>query len=100
MRKIIFTLVLWATSTFTYSQHLADNWYFGVLAGISFTTGVPVAVPGGALVTNEGCSSASDSSGNLLFYTDGITVWNKNNTPMPNGTRLFGGTSAISKSHA
>lgn len=94
MKKIIFTLLLFVFTTFTYSQHSADNWYFGVLAGISFTTGTPVAVSGGVLVTNEGCSSASDSSGNLLFYTDGITVWNKNNSAMLNGTGLFGGTSA------
>src|SRR5690606_33959812 len=31
-----------------------------------------------------------DREGNLLFYTNGIKVWNKNHGIMPNGTGLFG----------
>ncbi|MCC6690103.1 MAG: hypothetical protein IT235_01095, partial [Bacteroidia bacterium] len=38
----------------------------------------------------EGSSSISDASGNLLFYTDGYTVWNKNDVQMANGTGLKG----------
>ena len=94
MKKIILTSILLIACGIVYSQHLADNWYFGVNAGINFNNGIPTAVSGGALVTNEGCSSATDSLGNLLFYTDGISVWDKNNVIMPNGTGLFGGTSA------
>jgi len=33
----------------------------------------------------------SDSVGNLLFYSDGQTVWNRNHLPMPNGTGLHAG---------
>ena len=40
--------------------------------------------------TNGGSASISDNDGNLLFYTDGITVWNRNHEVMPNGTGLFG----------
>ncbi len=39
---------------------------------------------------SEGCSSISDSRGNLLFYTDGVTVWNKQNKMMRNGKGLKG----------
>ena len=35
--------------------------------------------------------SVSDSLGNLLFYSDGQTVWNRNHQTMPNGTGLHGG---------
>jgi hypothetical protein len=42
----------------------------------------------------EGSASISDASGNLLFYTDGITVWNKNNSVMVNGTGLYAGSSS------
>jgi gliding motility-associated-like protein len=38
----------------------------------------------------EGTSSISDSLGNLLFYTDGITVWNKLHATMDNGDSLLG----------
>jgi len=72
----------------------ADKWYFGVNAGIDFAGATPVALNNGALNTNEGCSSASDGSGNLLFYTDGITVWDSTHTPMPNGTGLLAGSSS------
>lgn len=36
----------------------------------------------------EACASISDSAGNLLFYTNGEKVWNKNHEVMPNGEGL------------
>ncbi len=53
-----------------------------------------MALTDGELNTIEGCSSISDYNGNLLFYTDGITIWNRNHQPMPNGTGLGGHTSS------
>ncbi len=38
----------------------------------------------------EGCASIADASGNLLFYTDGVTVYNQSNAVMANGTGLNG----------
>ncbi|MFN5209078.1 MAG: hypothetical protein ACK5D8_06255, partial [Bacteroidota bacterium] len=44
----------------------------------------------------EGTASIADkNTGALLFYTDGITVWNALNQPMPNGTNL-GGSDVLS----
>lgn len=43
---------------------------------------------------SEGCASFSDTSGNLLFYTDGITIWDKTHNPMPNGTGMHGNNSS------
>lgn len=40
--------------------------------------------------TPAGCASVSDDNGNLLFYTNGKTVWNKNHQIMQNGADLFG----------
>jgi len=37
---------------------------------------------------NYGLASISDASGNLLFYTDGKTVWNKNHAVMQNGSNI------------
>ena len=76
------------------AQHETDHWFFGVHAGLDFSSGIVVAESGGQVYTNEGCSSMSDASGNLLFYTDGITVWNRNHEVMPNGTDLDGGSSS------
>lgn len=66
------------------------HWYFGNGAGIDFSSGTAVADTTGALHTYEGCGVMSDTSGNLLFYTDGDTVWNKLHQPMPNGWGLNG----------
>ncbi|NCG29475.1 MAG: hypothetical protein GWP27_03280 [Bacteroidetes bacterium] len=57
------------------AQTPADWWYFGNQAGIHFTTTGPVAEGSGQLNTQEGCATISDNAGDLLFYTDGITVW-------------------------
>ncbi len=51
-------------------------------------------VDDGQLSTNEGCSSISDRFGNLLFYSDGTTVWNRNHIVMQNGNGLFGDSSS------
>jgi hypothetical protein len=70
------------------------NWYFGVNAGITFNSGLPVALTNGALITTEGVATISDNSGNLLFYTDGVTVYNRIHNVMTNGTGLFGHASS------
>lgn len=38
----------------------------------------------------DNTSTLTDSSGNLLFNTNGLTVWDKNQSQMPNGTSLGG----------
>lgn len=68
------------------AQKEANNWYFGQGAGITFNSGSAVNVTDGQLYTLEGCSSISDANGNLLFYTDGRKVWNKNHVQMLNST--------------
>jgi hypothetical protein len=70
------------------------NWYFGLNAGITFNSGSPVALTNGSLVTTEGCASISGPTGNLLFYTDGVTVWNNTHSVMSNGTGLMGHASS------
>ncbi|GAB1309628.1 hypothetical protein KH5_23110 [Urechidicola sp. KH5] len=76
------------------AQGEANIWYFGHNAGLDFNSGIPVALNNGQLNTYEGCSSFSDGNGNLLFYSDGTTVWNRNHTPMVNGTNLAGDASS------
>lgn len=73
-----------------FPQGEANFWYFGNKAGISFASGSPVAVTDGSLITGEGCATLSNAAGQLLFYTDGRTVYNRNHQVMPNGTGLLG----------
>lgn len=81
-------------SIVVFSQGEANNWYFGNHAGLSFASGSPVALTDGQLVTDEGCATISTASGQLMFYTDGTTVYNKNHTIMVNGTNLMGSYSS------
>lgn len=78
----------------SHAQGEANIWYFGQNAGIDFNSGSPVALTNGQLVTDEGCATISNSSGQLLFYTDGITVYNKNHVVMMNGNGLMGHSSS------
>jgi hypothetical protein len=73
------------------AQNQFNFWYFGQGAGIDFNSGSPVALSGGMLYPNEGTASIADEvTGNLLFYTDGVTVYNRIHTVMPNGNALSG----------
>lgn len=88
-------LFFFATSSL-FAQKEADFWYFGQNAGIDFSGEKPVALTNGGLSTEEGCAVIADKNGKLLFYTDGITVWNANHIAMPNGQELKGDPSSTS----
>ncbi|HLP10408.1 MAG TPA: gliding motility-associated C-terminal domain-containing protein [Flavobacteriales bacterium] len=67
------------------AQKEANYWHFGSKACVSFKTGLPYGTAGSAMIAIGGSSSISDKNGNLLFYTDGSTIWNKLNTIVPGG---------------
>lgn len=94
MRKAWLSILLIILFNVGFSQNEANIWYFGQNAGLDFNSGVPVPLLDGELNTDEGCASISDGNGDLLFYTDGITVWNRNHTVMLNGTGLNGDVSS------
>jgi len=93
MKKVLFVFSIFVSLT-SFSQKEADFWYFGNNAGIQFTPTGPVALENGALSTDEGCSVISTKEGKLLFYTDGITVWNSAHKIMSNGAGLKGDPSS------
>ncbi|ALJ04393.1 hypothetical protein APS56_04235 [Pseudalgibacter alginicilyticus] len=75
----------------SFAQKEANNWYFGSYAGMKFNPdGSTTNLSDGKLDTYEGCTTISDSNGNLLFYTDGISIWNKLHQPMFNANSSYG----------
>ncbi len=68
----------------------SNIWYFGNGAGLDFSNGSPISLTDGQIDSWESCASICDINGNLLFYTDGDTIWNRNHNIMPNGTGLYG----------
>lgn len=69
-----------------------QNWVFGRNAGLDFSTNPPTALSGNLINTFEGCASISDANGNLLMYTDGVTLWDGANTVRYSG--LLGDSSS------
>jgi len=84
-------LVLFPFVTFAQSNH-AQIWYFGNKAGIDFRTNPPTPLLDGQMNVFEGSSTLADQNGNLIAYSDGFKIWNKNHTTMPNGILYGGGT--------
>src|SRR4051812_5300688 len=77
------------------SQNRNNIWYFGYHAGINFNTNPPTAISNAPMYEqDEGVATICNNNGQILFYTNGIYVWNRNNTIMPNGSSLGGALSA------
>lgn len=106
MKKIILLAIIAIAFLQGQAQKEMNWWYFGSNAGLNFnsmktaisttgisTTNLPTPVTG-SLNTWEGCFSISDINGNFLMASDGMTVYNKNNAIMDNGTGLLGHNSA------
>ena len=73
------------------SKGESNNWFFGNNAGMTFNGGgTPVALSGSSMSTSEGVSTISDAMGNLLFYSDGRSIWDADHNTMPNGTGMGG----------
>jgi hypothetical protein len=79
--KNLFILVLLFFSKTIFSQDLQNaNWVFGTKNTLNFNTTIPTA---GSLASTtgfvgfEGCASVSDSSGNLLLFSDGVRLWKR-----------------------
>ena len=87
---IVLVLVFFISVLRSQAQKEGNTWYFGSYAGLSFASGAPVAITNSALFTYDNSSTVSDSAGNLLFYSNGETVWNKNHQVMQNGAGISG----------
>lgn len=97
--KLAFLLLILSSLT-SFAQKQGNIWYFGEGAGVDFNSGTPISILGGqtksdiGIANQEGCATISDSSGTLLFYTDGQKIWNKNHQIMSNGDSLMGNKSS------
>lgn len=82
------------------SQFNTIKWYFGYNAGLDFSSSKPELLNDGKIISNEGVATVCDEYGNLLFYSDGKSVWNKQHEIMENGTELFGNNSSTNAAYA
>ncbi|MGV3632216.1 MAG: gliding motility-associated C-terminal domain-containing protein [Bacteroidota bacterium] len=89
--RILFVLLLPVSLGFG-QGNIFNFWHFGQNAGINFNGGL-TAITNSQLNTSEGTASISDENGALLFYTEGVNIWDRNNNLMANGTGLTGNVS-------
>jgi len=87
--KALLTIIALLVHLLSFSQGEWNNWYFGKRAGVTFNSGSPVPLTDGANYIGSNCGVISDSLGNLLFYTDGISVFKKDHSRMLNGYDLI-----------
>lgn len=112
MQRILtlFMLVgMWCTIS---AQGEVSQWHFGNGCVLDFSSGSPVASSGAQaslIGANEGTAVACDANGNLLFYSNGYQVWNRqqafmpsfaNWPPSPIGIPLLGGGPSATHSAA
>ena len=73
------------------------NWYFGQRGGMDFSSGAPVYNNASFVNWNymdEACAVQSNAQGDLLFYTNGIEVWDANHAEINPGNPLLSDLSA------
>lgn len=86
--RYIATLTLILISLAATGQKQNNNWCIGNKAGIDFNGASPVAFTS-AINCDEGSATVSDRhTGQLLFYTDGVRIWNRAHAIMPNGSGI------------
>jgi hypothetical protein len=90
MKQALLLSVILLSLSSLHAQKQTWQWYFGYNASLEFNTGAPVVTNNSAMSQWEGCASIADANGDLLFYTDGLSAWNKNHAIMPNSNGMLG----------
>jgi photosystem II stability/assembly factor-like uncharacterized protein len=89
LQKRIVSIVLGLLiSQLSYSQNFANNWVLGNF-GLEFQDDTVIIKKDYAILENRGEGIISDKNGDLLFYSDGFNIWNKNHGLMPNGANVL-----------
>lgn len=91
MRANFLLLFYLSIPFFLLAQGENNIWYLGEDFGIDFNGDHARAISDGKIPPLSGIgTTACDKNGNLLFYTNGLTVWDRNHQVMPNGSDLEG----------
>jgi gliding motility-associated-like protein len=74
-------------------DHEVDRWFFGKNASLDFRSQDPTVDNTNDMLNVLTCPAVmSDSTGEILLYTDGLTVFNRYSGVVPNGSGLHGFT--------
>jgi len=93
--RFLITYLLFFGVLFLNAQNESNIWYFGGFAGLNFNPGDPVVDTNNNVMSSYGGTSVMcDNNGNLLFFTNGETIWNREFKVMKNGDSLAGNPDA------
>lgn len=71
-------------------QKETSIWNVRTRLSLDWTTGSPDTLATSSQIGHEGCATVCDTAGNLLFYTNGETVWDRTDSMMLNGFDIGG----------
>jgi len=92
MKQSILTCLFLLLSVLVFPQGEFNKWYFHDHAGLDFNSSPPVPLLNNEMFLGFNATvSISDSLGNLLFYSNGLNIFNRDHQIMPNGSWLLFG---------
>ena len=90
MKHLLALLIVCAASIAYGQNQMSNNWVMGRGARVDFSMSPPQVSTGLKAYTSHSSSAISDSLSNLLFYTNGDSIYNATYNTMPNGENLVG----------
>src|SRR6218665_212275 len=90
-KTFLLTIICLLIKQLTFAQGQDNVWVFGAGAAIDFSGGFPVPFtpPNNTYLFYEGAASISDAAGNLLMFTEGNDIYNRNFNIMPGGSMVM-----------
>ncbi|MEX1241396.1 MAG: gliding motility-associated C-terminal domain-containing protein [Cyclobacteriaceae bacterium] len=95
--KYIALLIIFNFATCAFAQKQGYVWYFARQLGLDFNTTPPNVLLDGQIDHTvdpnghtEGTASIASANGELLFYANGYSIWNRKHEIMKNGSGLVG----------
>lgn len=92
MKKFYITFLL-SIPLLLFSQGENNYWYFGQKAAVNFDGSTPLVPTDSEMEAEEAVGTVSDANGKLLFYTNGVDIYNRQHQIMQNGSAIGGGIS-------
>jgi hypothetical protein len=98
MKRLLLSIILLFVLLQSSAQNQGNIWYFGGNyldqqvrgAGLDFNSGMPVPLTNSGMGYTEGCASYCNTSGALLFYAKGDSIYDNTHSLMSNGAGLGG----------
>lgn len=88
-KSLLVAMLLINSGALLQAQNEFSKWIFGTAIGLDFTTNPPTQFSASSgFGPSSAAATISDNSGNLLFYTNGIGVFDKTHSVMANGSNI------------